>query len=142
MTDYNNFYLKFDDQNFPFIRSRDEAIKNIITFNKELPSNPEVQGRLSSVKKWYYSEELDMFAPSKFIGYKNNNMDLYLENSSKGKGSDRMDGRKTEVILEQFSDKVDCFHLRDKLEQYLRRYNKTPNRGKGLRIFTIQVDAT
>jgi hypothetical protein len=137
MKDYTKFYAKYDNPNFPFITERTQAKENIKVFNQEIDDSPEMINRLASVRKWYYNEELRMFAPSKFIGYVNNNCKLYVANSTKDLGSNRMDGRKTEVVLEQFSDKVDRFDLRSELESYLIIFNKEPNKSNGLRIFTI-----
>ncbi|MDT8894037.1 HNH endonuclease [Halomonas sp. I1] len=48
---------------------------------------------------WYYFPELDLFAPSKFIGYKNTNLDNY-----KGKGT----GTETQRVLGQWFSKVEA----------------------------------
>jgi predicted HNH restriction endonuclease len=80
---------------------------------------------------WYYFPAIDVFAPSKFIGYKNINLDNY---ASKGTGTD------TQHVLSDWFTKVPVsetrYHqLRVKLEDFAksidRKINKKTFEGTG-----------
>jgi len=59
------------------IESYEEALKNASSFNDALASSDVLISRLSNFRHWYYFDEIDMFAPSKFIGYKDMNARTY-----------------------------------------------------------------
>ena len=73
---------------------------------------------------WYYFSNLDIFAPSKFIGYKNINLDNY---QGEGTGTD------TQRVLSQWFVKIDagteCYNdLKKKLEAFAFSIGKTINK--------------
>lgn len=73
---------------------------------------------------WYYFPNIDVFAPSKFIGYKNTNLKNY-----KGEGT----GTDTQRTLSQWFVKLDPrssehAQLRQKLEVFARSINKSINK--------------
>lgn len=74
--------------------------------------------------QWYYIDDLDMFGPSKFIGYKG--MDAFKYVNKRGRGAD---GRNTERILKSELGfvSVNSEELRSKLESFLSAYDKHPN---------------
>lgn len=70
---------------------------------------------------WYYFSNLGLFAPSKFIGYKNTNLDNY-----RGEGT----GTDTQRVLSQWFIKVDVgaekyYELKDMLEAFADSLGKT-----------------
>ncbi|WMT41187.1 hypothetical protein RE628_00765 [Paenibacillus sp. D2_2] len=69
-----------------------EVVENVKQFNDDLEAGKDVTEQLSQFKHWYYISELDMFGPSKFIGYKG----MTSEDYHKGDGKD---GRDTEKML-------------------------------------------
>ena len=50
-----------------------DVLINIYQFNEDVRNDEEVAVYLSQFKHWYYIPELNMFGPSKYIGYKNMN---------------------------------------------------------------------
>ena len=104
--------------------------------------------RLSQFKHWYYSKKLELFGPSKFIGYKNicsekANAENYLRAAEvyvmiQGKKHYKaIDGRRTEPRLRKVlklnhpSFQKD---LEDQLESFLNRYGKEPKKGATITI--------
>ncbi|MFA0962161.1 HNH endonuclease [Roseivirga sp. BDSF3-8] len=77
----------------------EEVVANVIAFNKDLQTEGSIAlRRFSQFSHWYYIPYLDLFGPSKFIGYKNMGIDNYS-----GEG----DGRDTQQFLNPFFDKVE-----------------------------------
>jgi hypothetical protein len=107
------------------IESIDEAAVNAVEFNRlSVGSNSEALRRFSQFFHWYYFSHLDMFAPSKFIGYKNTTIDNY---SGKGHGGE------TQRVLSKWFKKVpptarEFSRLKEKLESYGRSLGKTIGR--------------
>lgn len=100
------------------VESLDEIKKNIIQFNHDIEVNEEMRKRfLAHYKQWYYIKELDMFAPSKFIGYKDMDADKY--NNKDGTGAD---GRKTELALRNWFVKKEVPELLIELQERMSRY--------------------
>ncbi|MEX2308650.1 MAG: HNH endonuclease [Pirellulales bacterium] len=107
------------------IESLDEAVLNAAEFNRlSVGTNSEALRRFSQFFHWYYFPNLDTFAPSKFIGYKNTTIDNYL-----GKGH----GGETQRVLSNWFRKVEpgtreYNQLREKLELCARRLGKAIGR--------------
>lgn len=81
------------------IESWDEIIENFQNFNSSIEiSNSVAQERLERFFHWYYFPLLDIFAPSKFLGYKGMTLFTY-----KGEG----DGRETQPALKKYFIKLD-----------------------------------
>ncbi len=80
------------------ISSLPEALENAVRFQDYLKNNGTLQQKLSQYTHWYYFEKKNIFAPSKFIGYKNNS--YHSESAHEG------DGRETEKALAPFFRKV------------------------------------
>ena len=76
----------------------DQVIKNISIFNECLHTDKHIPKKLSTYKHWYYDLEKNLFGPSKFIGYKNNNANDYYYGTLRENGEYEgyMDGRKTQ----------------------------------------------
>lgn len=86
------------------IDALEEARANAIRFNE----NPQLLKEMSrdeipfgSFRCWYYFSDLDIFAPSKFIGYKNTTLENYSAS-----GREEKDGRETEPLLRKWFIKI------------------------------------
>ena len=122
------------------IRSLEDAIANIITFNHLLdeydPNDDRsamayIINNLASFRAWYAFWDKDkekyLFAPSKYIGYQNLTPEIYDELRST-----YLDGRKTEKVLSKWFDPLteydDSYEkLTDKLEQVFATHDKSLN---------------
>lgn len=107
------------------ISSYAEALENAMHFQEYLKQDETLQHKLSQYTHWYYFEKKGIFAPSKFIGYKNNT--YHSESAHDG------DGRETEKALAPFFRKViaaphqpDIYvnDLYSRLTSLLQKYNK------------------
>jgi predicted HNH restriction endonuclease len=108
------------EKELQLVENLDEVKRNIIQFNNDVKENEQIRKRfLSHYKQWYYIKELDMFAPSKFIGYKNMNADIYNNKSVNG-----ADGRKTELALRNWFVKKEVPDLLIELQQRMNQYGK------------------
>ena len=103
-----------------------EAFSNAKIFNLELKSSDYFQEKLSQFRHWYFFPEADFFAPSKFIGYKDNSEQKYTMFLYQG-----ADGRETDVVLRKFFKAIDKDQIPDlyhQLELFLWLYDKKPNK--------------
>ena len=80
------------------VESTAEVIENAREFGNIINENCIAFDRFSQFFHWYYFPELEVFAPSKFIGYKNTTIANYS-----GKG----DGGETQVVLRKWFRKLD-----------------------------------
>lgn len=117
------------------IANPEQAAQGIRDFNHTLAGSPELQARLPYARAWYVltaEGSKPLFGPSKYIGYRNMDADLYLE----GNG---LDGRETERILANWYEVIDDDHpmyakLFDELTIFLGRYGKSPSRAVRLNV--------
>lgn len=104
------------------IESINEAAQNAEEFSRiERDSDSEALRRFSQFFHWYYFSNLDIFAPSKFIGYKNTTIDSYI---GEGTGTD------TQRVLSKWFAKVDpssseYLQLKERVEAYGRSLGKS-----------------
>ena len=108
-----------------FVKSYEDTLMNAKTFISGLDSSAGIKDRLNYFRQWYYFEELDSFAPSKFVGYKQMDMKVYQKvfNTS-------LDGKDTERVLRTFFTIAEGSYkeeLKQKLENFLGKYHKEPN---------------
>lgn len=106
----------------PLVICADEVFENIIQFNKDLEQETEIISQLSQFIHWYYVPDLDLFAPSKYIGYSNMNTKKYNRGFNKT-------GVDTEKVLKQWFIKLNnsserSLMLMSKLADILELYNK------------------
>lgn len=80
------------------VESTAEVIENAQEFSKVANGNSIAYDRFSQFFHWYYFPELGLFAPSKFIGYKNTTVSNYA-----GKGN----GGETQAVLSKWFSKID-----------------------------------
>ncbi len=112
-----------------------EALENAIHFQEYLKTNETLRQKLSQYTHWYYFEKKNIFAPSLFIGYKNN-----IYNSEPSHSGD---GRETEKALAHIFKKViknneqpDIYvnELYSKLANLLQKYGKKPKKSAVIHI--------
>lgn len=60
------------------VDSYDQVVANVKRFNKAIDAEELLIKRISTFHHWYYIPELDMFGPSKFIGYKDMDARFYI----------------------------------------------------------------
>lgn len=110
------------------VESYEEALQNAIVFNDALPSSEVLRSRLNYFRHWYYFDEIDMFAPSKFIGYKGMNARTY--EALTVSGENKLDGKDTEKTLDRFfveASENAKDNLIEKLSTSLYQYGKSIN---------------
>lgn len=109
------------------VESYEKALENAKVFLKELPSSQLLQNRLSYFRHWYYFEEIDGFAPSKFIGYRGMDSRTYEAYAALEKTTD---GRKAERALRKFFNETSGFdkdRLMGKLWKEVDKYGANLN---------------
>lgn len=114
--------IKADLLDFALVESVDEAVMNVVRFNREIEYMDEMVSQLSQFRHWYYIESRNQFGPSKYIGYKD--MDTFRYARGWGK-----DGRETEKALANWFVQIpvdtDQFRaLRRQLESNLGEFGK------------------
>ncbi len=83
------------------VNNKEQVIENAINFNELTTSSDSDAFRVfNNFTHWYYFEESDIFAPSKFIGYENTT----LENYCREKGRH---GGETKKLLTQWFKQLD-----------------------------------
>lgn len=80
------------------VESTAEVIENAREFSDIVKGNSIAYDRFSKFFHWYYFPELGLFAPSKFIGYKNTTVSNYV-----GQGN----GGETQAVLNKWFSKLD-----------------------------------
>ncbi|HOU09303.1 MAG TPA: hypothetical protein PL044_06670 [Clostridiales bacterium] len=109
------------------VESYGEVLENVRAFHKGLGAHGQLAGTLGYFRHWYYFEEFDTFAPSKFVGYRGMTSERYLADYHK---LIRVTGDDTVRQLKQW------FYLceGDEREQYMKKlaallnlYGKKPN---------------
>jgi len=117
---------------YELVESYIDVVLNVQQFNYDLNFYPELQQQLNQFRSWYYIPELDMFGPSKFVGYDLMNAIEYE------RGRDK-DGEATERVLRKFFRRIPRSHpdrksLESKLFELCSRYDKRPNRSFRINI--------
>jgi len=108
-----------------FVDSYKDALENAKTFIEGLNHEESIVNKLNNYRHWYYFEELDGFAPSKFIGYKQMDMRAYQASSSiELNGMDTEKALRNLFIIAEGGCKNELQH---KLEKFLSNYGKHPN---------------
>ena len=107
-----------------------ESYDDVVLNSKEFYDNIEngLVRKLCFFRHWYYIEETDTFAPSKFIGYKGITISEYRRGTIRNAGY--MDGRDTVNHLKQWfrlaDDKEYEISIK-KIRKFLAKYGKRPN---------------
>lgn len=98
--------------NIVFVKNIREVKHNIERFNEEIDQSSPLNKKLKTFQQWYYVKELNLFAPSKYIGYQNMNAHLYE------KVLPFLDGRETVEILKKYFQQIDCPNLEQQLREH------------------------
>lgn len=112
------------NSNFELVKGIKGIKTNITTFNSALNSNVGMEtglvDKLSMFKHWYYSKSLNMFGPSKFLGYEGMQPQRYSKYARDG-----LTGTETEDVLSKVvkSENADSF-TENKLREFLKRFEK------------------
>jgi hypothetical protein len=61
----------------------EEVVQNVKQFNEDLMDMTDIISQLSQFKHWYYVPTINMFGPSKYIGYKEMTTEKYDRGSRK-----------------------------------------------------------
>ncbi|MBO1626146.1 hypothetical protein [Bacillus arachidis] len=97
----------------------EQVKRNIIQYNKELQEN-KMTIRPNFIQQWYYIMELDMFGPSRYIGYQNVDILQYRD-------CHNLDGGKTTYAMKKWFDLYEepiLFEkISDKLIDYLAQFD-------------------
>ncbi len=125
-----------------FVSHPPQVIANIRRFADELPGNPALQANLGYVQSWYalrIEGDRWVFAPSKFVAYRDNTAKRFLETFRK-----RPDGGRPEQILRTMFDEIDPEsglgrQLMDELHDYVGGFDRTPRRR--VRISIVSEEA-
>jgi hypothetical protein len=112
------------------ITSAEQAYANILRFAPTLKNNTAMQARLSYARAWYACQDESgawHFAPAKFAGYQNIEINEYLD-----AGNENCDGRRTEAQLRMFFDAAELdepIHAESTaaLFAFLAKYGKSPS---------------
>lgn len=125
----------------------DQALDNIRKFSSELGASSMLAERLGYVRSWY-ALRLDaggwLFAPSKFVGYRDNTAKKY---EAFARPSGDFDGRETERALEQWFGPVKAGsrlgrELSNELQYYLEQYGKRPNANSRINVIKSELENT
>lgn len=113
------------------VKSVVEVQGNIRRFRQELQSHVPLIKRLRQARAWYALHDVSgwIFGPSKFVGYKDNTAEQYLETSGR---SGEAHGGATERNLAKWFSEVDPKSGRGRelfsaLEEFLSEFGQVPN---------------
>ena len=118
------------------VSSSKHVALNVQRFADEIAASSEMQSRLGWVHIWYALRRPDgawAFAPSKFVGYRDNSIKNYLQTYRK------RDGGETERVLEALSAAVEAGSRLDReltgaLADFLDRWGAKPRRSSQIRL--------
>jgi hypothetical protein len=121
-----------ETETFELVSDLLEVGENIVQFNADLDNETVIIEQLSQFYRWYYIEGLDMFGPSKYIGFKQMSTERYARGQGKNSGDS------TEVLLKWFrplspgsNEEVE---LRKKLEARLADFKKELNKATTIHV--------
>lgn len=121
------------------IKNCREAISNAKQFNADLGNSKYLIDNLSKFRDWYYFREYDIWAPKKFIGFRDMTSEKYelLKKDPKSNKRGNFDSSLLGPILNRISYlalRDEKLELRKQLTSYLNQYDKEPRRGAVLYI--------
>jgi len=121
------------------IRNHREAISNAKQFNEDLGNSEYLMNNLSRFRDWYYFREYDIWAPKKFIEFRDMTSEKYeaLKNDPATNSRGNFDSNLLGPILNRISYSAlvdEKLQLREQLTSYQDHYYKEPRRGAILYI--------
>ncbi|MGO4889956.1 hypothetical protein ACJ2A9_19605 [Anaerobacillus sp. MEB173] len=117
---------------YELVTSLDEVVLNIKQFNTDLSEELDVISQLSQFKHWYFIPQINLFGPSKYIGYKNMNTSRYNRGRSKTGVDTEKELKIWFVKLSRDSEKSK--KLMTELEAILACHNKKPRSNAHIHI--------
>ncbi|RAV17803.1 hypothetical protein [Paenibacillus contaminans] len=110
----------------------EEVVQNVKQFNEDLQNMTDIVSQLSQFKHWYYIPVVNLFGPSKYIGYKEMNTEKYDRGS-------RKTGTDTEEFLKSWFIKLpkDSERSKELMAQVidlLSIYDKTINKAAAIHV--------
>lgn len=96
---------------FPVVDTIEDVIENMKRFEADLKEIEKLEKQLPTFQQWYYIHEMNLLAPSKFIGYKKMKGHLYVDKDAIA----WTDGRKTVGILNEWFIKWESQDLKDRI---------------------------
>ena len=121
------------------VRSCQEVVESTKSFNRGLNEDPRLFERLSEFRAWYYIPEIDAVGPSKFIGYRNMNVDFYFAHTgtlaqATLPRSKRLNGGSTESRLKKWFKVIEpgtaeYEYVSEMTEELLDQWGKKPRKG-------------
>ncbi|MGK7378338.1 EVE domain-containing protein [Planococcus sp. 1R117A] len=112
---------------FPFVDTIEDVIENMERFEADRVEVEKLEKQLPTFQQWYYIHELNLLAPSKFIGYKKMKGHLYVDKDAIA----WTDGRATVGILDKWFIKWESLYLKDKVISKLN--------GRTRKSFTVNI---
>jgi hypothetical protein len=109
-----------------------DVIENIRQFNEDIKNRTDLNSQLSQFKHWYFIPSLNLFGPSKYIGYKKMNSEKYDRGA-------RKTGIDTENVLKMWFVKLPptsnrSKQLRFEVESLISEYDKKINKAAVIHI--------
>lgn len=114
------------------VDSFSEVVDNVRQFNHDVSIDATLSSRLNRFRSWYYIPELDLFGPSKFIGYK-------WMNSPEYRAGYAVSGEATERALLKFfrplrPSSPDWQRLESALVAFCAEHGTRPNRSHRINV--------
>ncbi len=104
-------------------QSYEDVVASVRQFNQDLKESRILQNRLSNFRAWYVIPELNLVAPSKFIGYKDMNAQRYINEINE------LSGTETEPVLRKWfevlkDESSEAVSVRSMVDSLAGQYNK------------------
>ncbi len=123
------------------VTTPEEVAENIRRYNAALKKDARLIERMPYARAWYALQTDDgyLLAPSKVIGYKDFDPDVYFANENK-------DGRKTEARLQSMSTLADVCDPKTKSEMFnalsklLASFDHSPNSSARISLLAVRGD--
>lgn len=123
------------------VTTPEEVAENIRRYNVALKNDARLIERMPYARAWYALQTDDgyLLAPSKVIGYKDFDPDVYFANENK-------DGRKTEARLQSMSTLADVCDPKTKSEMFnalsklLASFDHSPNSSARISLLAVRGD--
>jgi uncharacterized protein (DUF433 family) len=124
------------------VATLEQARNNVLRYWEEMPKSPSLQDFMSYARGWYACRNEAgtwALAPSKFVGYADNDPDIYR------RSHEQRDGRLTERLLRQWFANIPpgtpiYEELMNALAEMFARSGKAPN--KRVHLHVLQSDLT
>ncbi|MFD0828471.1 hypothetical protein ACT8ZR_22855 [Neobacillus sp. M.A.Huq-85] len=114
------------------VTSLEEVLENVKQFNEDLKNKTDIITQLSQFRHWYFIASINLFGPSKYIGYRAMSTKKY-DRGSRKTGVDTEDVLKMWFVkLPQTSEK--SYELLSQVQLLLADYDKKINKAATIHI--------